>query len=97
MAEFTHFDAEGNAVMVDVGGKDVTERTATAKGSVLMQPETLARIMAGGVEKGDVLSVAQLAGVMGVKRISQPARLILSLRRATDPRPTDCACGCRSH
>jgi len=68
MAEFTHIDADGNAVMVDVSEKQPTERTATAKGSVLMQPETLAKIMEGGVKKGDVLSVAQLAGIMGAKR-----------------------------
>jgi len=68
MAEFTHIDADGNAVMVDVSEKQPSERTATAKGSVLMQPETLAKIMAGGVKKGDVLSVAQLAGIMGAKR-----------------------------
>ena len=66
--DFTHFDAQGNAVMVDVSDKAVTDRTATARGSVLMAPETLAKIMAGGVKKGDVLAVAQLAGIMGAKR-----------------------------
>ncbi len=68
MAEFTHLDADGNAVMVDVGDKAATARTATAKGSVLMAPATLAKIIDGGVKKGDVLSVAQLAGIMGAKR-----------------------------
>lgn len=68
MSGFTHLDDEGNAVMVDVSEKASTERTATAKGTVLMAPETLAMIMAGGVKKGDVLSVAQLAGIMGAKR-----------------------------
>jgi cyclic pyranopterin phosphate synthase len=68
MSGFTHLDDEGNAVMVDVSDKEVTERTATAKASVLMQPETLALIMQGGVKKGDVLSVAQLAGIMGAKK-----------------------------
>jgi cyclic pyranopterin phosphate synthase len=68
MADFTHFDAEGKAVMVDVSGKEVTERTATARASVIMQPETLAKIRDGGVKKGDVLSVARLAGIMGAKR-----------------------------
>jgi len=68
MAEFTHIDADGNAIMVDVSEKAPTERTATAKGSVLMQPQTLAKIMEGSVKKGDVLSVAQLAGIMGAKR-----------------------------
>ncbi len=68
MPKLTHFDAEGRAVMVDVSGKMETERVATAKGAVLMQPETLALIAAGGVKKGDVLSVARLAGIMGAKR-----------------------------
>ncbi|MPZ10467.1 MAG: cyclic pyranopterin monophosphate synthase MoaC [Kiloniellaceae bacterium] len=68
MADFTHFDAEGKAMMVDVSDKNVTERTAEAKGSVIMRPETLAMIRAGGVKKGDVLSVARLAGIMGAKR-----------------------------
>ncbi|HRQ83077.1 MAG TPA: cyclic pyranopterin monophosphate synthase MoaC [Azospirillaceae bacterium] len=65
---FTHFDADGKAVMVDVSDKDETERTATAVGSIYMQPETLALIQAGGVKKGDVLSVARLAGIMAAKR-----------------------------
>lgn len=64
----THIDADGNAVMVDVSDKAGTARTATARGSIYMQPETLARIVDGGVKKGDVLSVAQLAGIMGAKR-----------------------------
>lgn len=68
MSDLTHFDSQGNAVMVDVSGKASTERTATAKGSVLMAPETLARIIDRGFKKGDVLSVAQLAGIMGAKR-----------------------------
>ena len=68
MAEFTHFDEEGKARMVDVSDKAKTERIATAKGSVIMQPATLALIKQGGVKKGDVLSVARLAGIMGAKR-----------------------------
>ena len=68
MSGFTHFDDQGNAHMVDVGGKEVTERVATAKGSVLMQPETIALIRQGGIKKGDVLSVARLAGIMGAKK-----------------------------
>ena len=68
MAEFTHFDKEGKARMVDVSDKAKTERVATAKGSVIMQPATLALIKEGGVKKGDVLSVARLAGIMGAKR-----------------------------
>ena len=68
MAGFTHFDKEGKARMVDVSDKAETERLATAKGSVIMQPATLALIKEGGVKKGDVLSVARLAGIMGAKR-----------------------------
>ncbi|MBI5164978.1 MAG: cyclic pyranopterin monophosphate synthase MoaC [Magnetospirillum sp.] len=65
---FTHFDDAGNAVMVDVSAKAESERVATAKGSVVMAPATIALIVAGGVKKGDVLAVAQLAGIMGAKR-----------------------------
>ena len=68
MAGFTHFDNEGKARMVDVSDKAETERVATAKGTVLMQPATLALIRDGGVKKGDVLSVARLAGIMGAKK-----------------------------
>jgi len=68
MSGFTHFDSEGNAVMVDVSEKGVTERTATAGGTITMQPETMKLILDGGVKKGDVLTVAQLAGIMGAKR-----------------------------
>ena len=68
MSGLTHFDDQGNARMVDVGGKEVTERVATAQGSVLMQPATIALIRQGGIKKGDVLSVARLAGIMGAKR-----------------------------
>ncbi len=68
MKEFTHFDAEGNAVMVDVSAKPATARTATAAALVVMAPATLARIRAHGFEKGDVLGIARLAGIMGAKR-----------------------------
>jgi cyclic pyranopterin phosphate synthase len=70
MADLTHIDTDGNAVMVDVSQKSDTERMATAKGSIFMAPETLSRIMEGGVKKGDVLIIAQLAGIMGAKRTS---------------------------
>lgn len=66
--ELTHFDKDGNAVMVDVSAKAVTDRVAVAKGSVLMQPETLARITSGNIKKGDVLGVARIAGIMAAKR-----------------------------
>lgn len=68
MASLTHFDAAGNAVMVDVSTKDETERIATATGSVIMQPETVRLIAEGGMKKGDVLSIARLAGIMGAKK-----------------------------
>jgi cyclic pyranopterin phosphate synthase len=68
--KLTHFDESGNAVMVDVSAKPESERVAVAKGAVLMAPETLALIRDGGVKKGDVLSVARLAGIMGAKRTS---------------------------
>ena len=68
MPRLTHFDAEGKAAMVDVSAKAETERSATAKGSVLMQPATLALIATGEMKKGDVLAVARLAGIMAAKR-----------------------------
>jgi len=68
MADLTHIDKDGNALMVDVSAKEQTARTATAKASVLMQPATMALIQGGDVKKGDVLSIAQLAGIMGAKR-----------------------------
>ena len=68
MSGLTHLDDDGNAVMVDVSDKSETERIATAKGCVIMAKETMDLIVAGQVNKGDVLSVAQLAGIMGAKR-----------------------------
>ncbi len=70
MSAFTHFDADGNAVMVDVSDKDITERSATARGRVIIQAATMALIVNRGLKKGDVLSVAQLAGIMGAKKAS---------------------------
>ncbi|MGD9879566.1 MAG: cyclic pyranopterin monophosphate synthase MoaC [Reyranella sp.] len=64
----THFDDTGNARMVDVGAKDVTERIAVARASVIMQPATLKLIATKKAAKGDVLAVAQLAGIMAAKR-----------------------------
>ncbi len=68
MDELSHFNARGEARMVDVGAKAETERVAVAAGRIDMQPETLARIVAGDHAKGDVLAVARLAGIMGAKR-----------------------------
>ena len=66
--ELTHVDDEGRVRMVDVGGKADTERVAVAKGEVAMRPETLRLIAEKGVPKGDVLAVAQVAGIMAAKR-----------------------------
>lgn len=66
--ELTHFDADGRARMVDVSDKEVTARTATASGRITMQPATLALIRDGQVQKGDVLQVARLAGIMAAKK-----------------------------
>ena len=71
MTELTHLDAEGHAHMVDVGTKGETQREAVARGAVLMRPETLRLILAGGLPKGDVLSVARIAGIMAAKRTSE--------------------------
>ncbi len=66
--DLTHFDHKGDAVMVDVSAKPETERVAIASATVVVSSATLARIKAGTVEKGDVLSVARLAGIMGAKK-----------------------------
>jgi cyclic pyranopterin phosphate synthase len=66
--ELTHLDEEGRVQMVDVGEKPDTERVAVAKGEITMRPETLHLIVEGGVPKGDVLAVAQVAGIMAAKR-----------------------------
>jgi cyclic pyranopterin phosphate synthase len=68
MTTLTHFDEHGRAHMVDVGQKSETQREAVARGRVLMQPETLTLILEGGIKKGDVLAVAQVAGIMAAKR-----------------------------
>lgn len=68
MSGLTHFDAQGQAHMVDVSNKEVTDRIATAKGAVIMMPETLTMITEGRAKKGDVLAVARLAGIMGCKK-----------------------------
>ena len=67
----SHLDEAGHARMVDVGGKPDSERVAIARGQVVMRPETLALIQAGGIKKGDVFTVAQLAGVMAAKRTAE--------------------------
>ncbi len=69
--KLTHLDSEGNANMVDVGDKEITQRTAIARGKISMTPETLALIAGGGHKKGDVLSIARIAGIQAAKQTSQ--------------------------
>ena len=71
MTDFTHFDGQGRAHMVDVGEKPETHRSATAGGRIVMQAETLAMIRDGSTKKGDVLGVARLAGIMAAKRTGE--------------------------
>lgn len=66
--EFTHFDEHGNARMVDVSGKEVTHRVAVAEGAIAVSREVMDAIKGNKVRKGDVLTVAQVAGIMGTKR-----------------------------
>ena len=68
MTSLSHFDAKGDAIMVDVSAKPETERVAAAAATIRMKKETLALILKGGMKKGDVLAVAQLAGIMAAKR-----------------------------
>ena len=68
MGDFTHFNEQGRAKMVDVGEKPISQRVAVAAGRVLVNEKTFSLIQSGGMKKGDVLTVAQIAGVMGAKR-----------------------------
>ena len=68
MGELSHFDAHGRGRMVDVSGKDATEREAIARGAVLMELATLERIREGQIKKGDVLAIADVAAIMAAKR-----------------------------
>ena len=69
--ELTHFDDSGNAVMVDVSGKNITERIAAASGSISMNEAAFEAVVKGTAKKGDVLGVARVAGIMAVKRTSE--------------------------
>ncbi|NBD31349.1 MAG: cyclic pyranopterin monophosphate synthase MoaC [Alphaproteobacteria bacterium] len=69
--KLSHFDAEGQAHMVDVSDKPQTARIATAEGHVRMTPETLAHVIAGTAKKGDVLGIARIAGIQGAKRTAE--------------------------
>lgn len=83
--EFTHIDPNGNAVMVDVGQKEPTHRTATATGRITMSPECFAAVKNGTAKKGDVLGVAQVAGIMATKHTADLIPLChrLNLTRST--------------
>lgn len=70
MGKLTHLDEKGRALMVDVGGKEATQRTAIAEGFISMQPETLALVISGDAKKGDVLAAARIAGIMAAKKTS---------------------------
>lgn len=69
--EFSHFDEDGNAVMVDVSGKEFTQRRALAEGKIRVSQEVFEAIAGRKVKKGDVLTVAQVAGIMGTKRTAE--------------------------
>ena len=81
--EFTHFDQNGAAWMVDVGGKADTEREAVAEGSIFMSRECFDKVREGSMKKGDVLGVARVAGIMGAKKTSEliPLCHILNLTK----------------
>ena len=68
MGDLTHFDGDGRPTMVDVSAKPATDRVAVAAGRITMAPATLARVLDRGIAKGDVLTIAELAGIMGAKR-----------------------------
>ncbi len=84
MGEFSHFDDQGNARMVDVSGKADTERTAVARGSIFLSKEAMEAVLGRKVKKGDVFTVAQVAGIMGAKKCSEliPLCHILPLQSA---------------
>ncbi len=97
----THFDAQGQAHMVDVGAKASTHRVALAQGRITMQPATLALITGGTAKKGDVLGVARLAGIMGAKRTADLIPLChpIALTRVTvefEVLPNDNTVQCRA-
>ena len=105
MSDLSHFDRAGNAVMVDVSGKAETARTATARGRVLVAASTAALIAGRGFKKGDVLSIAQLAGIMGAKRTADLVPLChplpldavtVELELRTEPPSVEIAATCRT-
>jgi cyclic pyranopterin phosphate synthase len=102
MSELNHFNAAGEAHMVDVGEKPQTRRRAVAEGHISMQPETLSLILQGGHRKGDVLGVARIAGIMAAKRAPELIPLChpLSLTKVEidfEPESTRNSIRCRAH
>lgn len=83
--EFSHFDSNGNAVMVDVGAKEATKREAKAEGYIGVSGECFQKIEEGSMKKGDVLLAAQIAGIMGAKRTSEliPLCHVLNLTKVS--------------
>ena len=69
--EFNHFDTQGNAVMVDISQKEITQRTAIAKGVISMNEEAMKAVLAGTAKKGDVLGVARIGGIMAAKKCAE--------------------------
>ena len=102
MAEFTHFNASGEAHMVDVGDKASTKRKAVTEGRITMQSETLQMILRGGHKKGDVLGIARVAGIMAAKKTADLIPLChpLSLTKVEidlTPEPDNNSIHCRCH
>jgi cyclic pyranopterin phosphate synthase len=99
MSEFTHFDAGGRAIMVDVADKSDTRRIAVASGRIRMLPDTLARILGGEAVKGDVLGIARIAAIQATKRTAELIPLChpIALTRVSvefepDPAASEIAC-----
>lgn len=99
MSELTHFNAAGEAHMVDVGEKPASARRAVAEGRILVEAETLALIRSGGHKKGDVLGIARVAGIMAAKKTADLVplchplaltRVDIDLTTATDPPAVNC-------
>ncbi|RME70470.1 MAG: cyclic pyranopterin monophosphate synthase MoaC, partial [Planctomycetota bacterium] len=100
----THLRPDGSAHMVDVGAKPVTVREARAEARVVMRPETLEQVLAGGLPKGDVAAVARVAGILGAKRTPQlvplchplPLEAVEIEIEPEPPRALRCVCRCRT-
>lgn len=101
MNKLTHFNAAGEAHMVDVGGKAISDRLAVAEGRIVMQAQTLDLIVAGGHKKGDVLGIARIAGIMGAKKTADLVPLchpimLTKVEVVLEPQPDDHAVYCQA-